>query len=39
MEKFPDSINDEDVEAELARIAKEIEKDLGEVPEDLEKEV
>lgn len=36
-EKFPDSINKEDIDAELARIEKEIEKDLNSDPEALAK--
>lgn len=37
MEKFSDSINQEDIDAELARIEKEIEKDLSSDPEALAK--
>lgn len=35
MEKFPRSANEDDIEKELDRIAKEIERDLNEDPDAL----
>lgn len=37
-EKFPDNINEDEVEKELARLAKKIEKDLNGDEDFLEKE-